>query len=324
MNDIIKRAQEVFDIEIEGIQQVKNNLGSSFEKMVKLCSEKLNNGGKLVLSGVGKSGHIGKKLAATLASTGSTAVFMHPVEALHGDLGLLCNKDLFIALSYSGETDELVTILPAVKRLQVPIVAITASTKSSLSEWSDLTVEMPVEKEACPFNLAPTTTAIALLALGDALAIVLMEKHQFSKQDYGKYHPGGAIGRAITLKVSDIMRSEDKIALIKSEISVKDAIFAMTKAKCGSAIIIDENKKLLGIFTDGDFRRNINKSLDVLNKPISDVMTINPTYVYAEKLAIDVLNIVENKNIDDIIVVNKNEQVVGMIDIQDLPKLKLM
>ncbi len=324
MNDIIKKAQEVFDIEIEGLQQVKNQLNEKFIKMVNLCSEKLNNGGKLVLSGVGKSGHIGKKIAATLASTGSTAVFMHPVEALHGDLGLLCDKDLFLALSYSGETDELVTILPAVKRLQVPIIAITASDKSSLSEWSDFTVEMPVGKEACPFNLAPTTTAIALLALGDALAIVLMKKHKFSKQDYGQYHPGGAIGRAITLKVSDIMRGEDKIALIKPNVTVKDAIFAMTKAKCGSAIIVDENKKLLGIFTDGDFRRYVNTSLDVLNQLIADVMTVKPTYVYAEKLAIEVLNVVENKNIDDIIVVNNKEQVVGMIDIQDLPKLKLM
>jgi arabinose-5-phosphate isomerase len=216
----------------------------------------LDKGGKIVLSGVGKSGHIGKKIAATLASTGSPSVFMHPVEALHGDLGILQKNDILIALSYSGETDELLSIMPSAKRLGIPVVAITGFEDSQLAECSDIFIRMTVSKEACPFNLAPTTTAVSLLAVGDALAIVLLEERGFTKEDYGRLHPGGAIGRAVTMRVSDIMRKGNGIAKVIPGLSVKECLYSMTKARSGSAVVTDENDLLLGIFTDGDFRRH--------------------------------------------------------------------
>lgn len=324
MNKIIDKAREVFDIEIDALQSVKNQLDSNFEHLVESCIEVFNKGGKLVLCGVGKSGHIGKKLAATLASTGSPAVFLHPIEALHGDMGILCKKDLLIALSYSGETDELLSFLPAAKRLGVPIAAITGTRDCHLGSWSDIVVEMPVDKEACPFNLAPTATTTALLALGDALAMVLLEIRGFTQEDYGRLHPGGAIGRAVTMRVSDIMRSGDRIALVNKGSSVKDALFTMTKSRCGSAIVVDEEAKLLGIFTDGDFRRHAETSLAVLDKEISEVMTPNPASISSEALAVEVMELIESRNIDDVVVINPEQKVVGLVDIQDLPGLKLM
>jgi arabinose-5-phosphate isomerase len=324
MSKIIDIAREVFDIEIEGLTHVKNNLNKDFAMLVEECTKTLDNGGKLVLAGIGKSGHIGAKLAATLSSTGSTALFMHPVEAMHGDLGILTSKDLLITLSYSGETEELLTTLPAAKRLNVKIAAITAAKSSSLAKYSDIVVEMPVPREACPFNLAPTTTTTALLALGDALAMVLLKVRGFSKNDYGRLHPGGAIGKAVTMTVADIMRTGDRLVRVKSDTSVKNTLFAMTQARSGSAAVIDEQGGLLGIFTDGDFRRHIEDDLNILNNPVSSIMTENPTAVNADDLAVEVLKIIEKRHIDDIPVIDNDKKVVGLIDIQDLPGLKLM
>jgi len=324
MSKIIDIAKEVFNIEIEGLQHVKQNLNGGFSALVEECVKTLDNGGKLVLAGIGKSGHIGAKLAATLASTGSTALFMHPVEAMHGDLGVLTSKDLLITLSYSGETEELLTTLPAAKRLNVKIAAITATKDSSLAKYSDIVVEMPVPREACPFNLAPTTTTTALLTLGDALAMVLLKVRGFSKNDYGRLHPGGAIGKAVTMTVSDIMRTGDRLVLVKSETSVKETLFAMTQARSGSAAVVNNNGGLLGIFTDGDFRRHIEDDLNILNNPVNSIMTPEPTAVNADDLAVEVLKIIETRHIDDIPVLDADKKVVGLIDIQDLPGLKLM
>ncbi len=324
MDQIIDRAKEVFDIEIEGLQHVRDNLDGGFSALVEACVDTLDNGGKLVLAGIGKSGHIGAKLAATLTSTGSTAVFMHPVEAMHGDLGVLSSKDLLITLSYSGETEELLTTLPAAKRLDVKIAAITGMKDSSLATYSDIVVEMPVPREACPFNLAPTTTTTALLALGDALAMVLLKVRGFSKNDYGRFHPGGAIGKAVTMTVSDIMRTGARLVKVSPDTHVKDTLIAMTKARSGSAAVIDSNGYLLGIFTDGDFRRHIEDDLHILNNPVETVMTENPTSVNAEDLAVEVLKIIEKRHIDDIPVLDTDKKVVGLVDIQDLPGLKLM
>lgn len=321
---VLEKAKKVFDIEIEGLCEVKEQLGDEFVKLVLKCIEILDGGGKIVLSGVGKSGHIGKKLAATLASTGSTAVFMHPVEALHGDLGVLQKEDILIALSYSGETDELLAILPSAKRLGVPIAALTGFEDSGLVKHSDMFVSMKVSKEACPFNLAPTTSTTALLAMGDALAITLLELRGFTKEDYGRLHPGGAIGRAVTLRVADMMRTGDKIAVGSPDNSVKDCLLKMTKARCGSAIIVDNDRRLLGIFTDGDFRRHIENDLSILEKTVSSVMTRNPASVCADQLAVEVLKIIQTRKIDDIIVLDKDGRVAGLVDIQDLPGLKLM
>ena len=324
MSLFIQRAKEVINTEIKGLETVRNNLDNSFEKLVEKCAETVNNGAKLILAGVGKSGYIGQKIAATLSSVGSPSVFMHPVEALHGDLGLMQKDDLLIAISYSGETEELLSILTPAKRLGMQIFAITGYPESSLAKLSDFTMPMTVGEEACPFNLAPTTTTTALLALGDALALVLLDNYGFTKEDYGHLHPGGAIGRAVTMRVPDIMRTGKDCAMVLSETTVKDTLLKMTKARCGAAIIVDEDQKLLGIFTDGDFRRHAEKDINVLTKSINTAMSTNPVSVECNHLVTEVLKVVEDYHINDIIVVDDNRKAVGLIDVQDLPSLKLM
>ncbi len=324
MSRIIERAREVFDMEIEGLECVKNGLGENFEQMVKMFSDTLSAGGKIVISGVGKSGYIGKKIAATLSSIGSTSIFMHPVEALHGDLGILQKNDIIMALSYSGETDELLTTLIPAKRLGMKLVAVTASKNSSLGKMSDLVVEMPVPREACPFNLAPTTTTTALLALGDALAMVLLEIRGFTKENYGRLHPGGAIGRMVTMRAGDIMRKPERWVLCAPADKVREILVRMGKARCGSAIVADGEGMLLGIFTDGDFRRCAERDEKILHRTMDEVMTRNPLAVKKDALAVEVLKLVEDKHISDVIIVDDTGHVLGMIDVQDLPGLKLM
>ncbi|HJO92365.1 MAG TPA: KpsF/GutQ family sugar-phosphate isomerase [Victivallales bacterium] len=325
MSKVIDQAKDIFDLEIKGLNKIKNLIDDSFEKLVTECAKVLDNGGKIVLSGIGKSGHIGYKIAATLASTGSHATFMHPVEAMHGDLGILQNKDLLLTLSYSGETEELLTILPSAKRLNVPIASITGNSKSKLAKWSDIVIAIPIEKEACPFNLAPTTSTTAQLVLGDALAMVLLETRGFTKEDYGRIHPGGAIGRSVTLKITDIMRNEntDRLVKIPPYATVKDTILKMTKAKSGSAIVVDKNDKLLGVFTDGDLRRHL-KDLTMLDESVDKYMTVGPVTVFSDQMAVNVLKLIEERRVDDIVVIDRDNKVVGIVDSQDLPGLKLM
>lgn len=321
---VITTAVEAMEIEVEGIHAVQKQIGDSFVRLVEQCIKTIDNGGKIVVSGIGKSGHVGKKLAATLASTGSPAIFMHPVEAMHGDLGMLQKNDLLLTLSYSGETDELLSVILPAKRLGVPVASFTGIADSSLAKMSDFPVIMTVPREACPFNLAPTTTSTATLALGDALAMTLLKLRKFTKEDYGRLHPGGAIGRAVTMRVGDLMRSGEHMALVHPDSLVKDTLLKMTSARCGSAVIADQDGKLLGIFTDGDFRRHAEKDLSILSRIITDVMTPNPASIRADALAVEVLKIVEQRKIDDIIVLDENGRVVGIVDIQDLPGLKLM
>ncbi len=324
MDNILQRAREVFDIEIAGLLHVRDLLGESFEATVNLCSEATRRGGKLIFTGIGKSGHIGAKMAATLSSVGTPSVFMHPVEALHGDLGIMQKDDLMIALSYSGETDELLGMLVAAKRLGVKVVSITASAQSSLGKMSDLVIEMPVPQEACPFNLAPTTSTTVLLAIGDALAMVLLQARGFTKSDFGRLHPGGSIGRRVTLRAADIMRSGDRCPLLRPEQKLREALLRMTGARSGAAIVVDDANRLLGIFTDGDFRRRIEKDAQALERPLSEVMTPDPAAVKAEALAVEVVKIVEERHINSVIVVDEDRHVAGLIDVQDLPGFKLM
>ncbi len=323
--DYLAAARNIFKLEIEGLQAVSEHLGDPFCQMVELCLNCARQGGKLILTGVGKSGLIGAKIAATLSSTGSPAVFLHPVEAMHGDLGVLTpHEDLLICLSYSGETDELLAVLPAAKRFEIPIVAITAKNGSSLGDWSDLVVPMAVPGEACPFNLAPTTSTTALLALGDALAMVLMQAKGFSREDYGLRHPSGAIGRSITMRIRDIMRRADRVPTVNPQTTVHDALMEMTRRRSGSVIVVDDQHHLLGIFTDGDFRRHAANNLDLLQLPINRFMTSSPIHIREDQMAIEVLNLLEKREIDDIPVVDAQQKVVGLVDIQDLPKFKLM
>ena len=243
---------------------------------------------------------------------------------MHGDLGMIQKGDILLTLSYSGESNELLSVIVPAKRLGVPVVALTGYPESSLANLSDFTVPMTVTREACPFNLAPTTTSTATLALGDALAMTLMRMRKFTKENYGRLHPSGAIGRAITMKVGDVMRSGEHLAKVKADFTVKEAILAMTKAHGGSAVIVDDEGKLAGIFTDGDFRRKADDDMAILSRKVGDYMTVNPACICADALAVEVLKIVEERHIDDVVVLDSDGKVAGIVDIQDLPGLKLM
>lgn len=321
---VLERAKEVFDTEVEGILYLKSQLGADFEQLAERCAQTVRSGGKIIISGIGKSGYIGKKIAATLSSVGTPAVFMHPVEARHGDLGIIQKHDLLIAISYSGETEELLVVLNPAKRLGTPLAAITGNANSTLASMCDLTVAMPVPREACPFNLAPTTSTTALLVLGDALAMVLLDMCKFTETEYGRLHPGGAIGRMVTMRASDIMRGLDRSATVKAGATVRETIFSMSSARCGSAMVVDDENHLLGIFTDGDFRRLAEKYDNVLALAIKDVMTTNPVTVNQDALAAEVLKLLEERKVDDLVVTDNNKHVLGFIDTQDLPGLKVM
>ena len=321
---VLERAHEVFDTEVEGILALKSQLGADFAELAEKCAATVRCGGKIIISGIGKSGYIGKKIAATLSSVGTPSVFMHPVEARHGDLGIIQKHDLLIAISYSGETEELLNVLTPAKRLGIPLVAITGNRSSTLAEMCDLTVAMPVPREACPFNLAPTTSTTALLVLGDALAMVLLDMCKFTETEYGRLHPGGAIGRMVTMRASDLMRGLNRSAILTRNATVRETIISMSRARCGSAMVVDENNHLLGIFTDGDFRRLAEKYDNVLELTIKDVMTPSPVTVCKDALAAEVLKLLEERKVDDLVVVDEDKHVIGFIDTQDLPGLKVM
>lgn len=323
-DEILSKATEVFDIELEGLQTLRQSLGDEFVACVRCCLDTIGRGGKLVLTGVGKSGHISQKIAATLASTGSRAVFMHPVEAMHGDLGVVSPLDTVIAVSYSGETDELLVVLPSVKRMGVDIIAITGQPESRLGKVSDLVVPMHVPREACPFNLAPTTTTTALVCLGDALAMTMLHCRKFGLNDYAKLHPAGAIGRSITLRVKDFMRTGERAARVAPDTTVRDALLTMTASRNGAVAIVADDGQLLGIFTDGDFRRKITDNPNIMTAPIQDVMTPSPITIGENQMAVEILKILEKRKIDDIVVVDDQGRFAGLVDIQDLPKFKVM
>jgi len=322
--DYIQRARDVIDIERAALQQVRDALDGGFTAAVDLILDCLAKGGKVVVTGVGKSLHIAEKIAATLASTGTTSVVLNPMQAMHGDLGVVSAGDVLLALSYSGESDELLALVPAVKRLQLHIVAMTGSPKSTLAGCSDVVIPVHVEREACPFNLAPTASTTATLAVGDALAMVLLEARGFRQQDYAHLHPAGAIGRALLIRVADIMRTGPRLATVPEAASVRDAVLAMTQARSGSTGIVDAAGRLLGIFTDGDLRRHLTSDAQILARRVADVMTRSPLTVRADQLAVEVLHIFESHNIDDLLVVDPDQRLLGAVDIQDLPKVKIM
>jgi arabinose-5-phosphate isomerase len=322
--DFVTRARQVMDIEIAGMQTARDALGDGFARAVALLLQVLARNGRIVVTGVGKSLHIAEKISATLASTGSTSMVLNPTQAMHGDLGILADQDALLALSYSGESDELLALVPVVKRRGIPIVALTGGVGSSLASHSDVVVPVAIGREACPFNMAPTTSTTATLAIGDALAMVLLAARGFDKEDYARLHPAGAIGRALLCRVSDIMRTGDRLATAPLAATVQDAIVAMTGAKAGSACIVDADGRLAGIFTDGDLRRLLTTRRDLLQAPVREAMTARPASVQQDQLAVEALGIFEQRKIDDLPVVDKDGRLVGCIDIQDLPRLKLL
>ncbi len=323
MNHLAK-AREVFDVELAALKAVRSRLDKSFDNAVETIADALGRRGKIVVVGIGKSGNVGQKIAATLTSTGSTSVVLNSVDALHGDLGIVTDGDVILALSYSGESEELVNLLPALKRFSVKIIALTGDPKSSLARHSDVSLNTKVQKEACPFNLAPTSSTTAMLVMGDALAMAVLQARGFKQKDYAKRHPSGAIGRAMLLKISDIMRTGERNAVANENLPVKEALMAMTRAKSGSLSVMDARGKLAGVFTDGDFRRHMANDSDLLSKPLKNVMTRNPICVRDDALAAEALKIFNERSIDDLIVVNAKREPVGLVDLQDLPKLKIM
>jgi len=320
----LAHAKKVFDIELTALKAVRAQLDGAFDRAVDVITGALGRRGKIIVVGIGKSGHIGQKISATLTSTGSTSVVLNSVDALHGDLGIVSDGDVILAFSYSGESEEVLNLLPALKRFSVKIIAMTGNPKSALARHSDLVLNVRVPKEACPFNLAPTASTTAMLVMGDALAMAVLQARGFKKSDFARYHPSGAIGRAMLLRVGDIMRSGGRNAIAREDMTVKEALLVMTRAKSGSLSVVNARGKLAGVFTDGDFRRRMSTDEDILARPLKGVMTKNPVAVRADALAVEALKIFNERNIDDLIVVNARREPVGLVDSQDLPKLKIM
>ncbi len=320
----ISQARRVFDIELAGLRSVRAQLDSTFDSAVDALADALSRRSKIVVCGIGKSGNVGSKIAATLTSTGATSVLLNSVDALHGDVGVVADGDVILVLSYSGETEELLNLLPALKRFAVKLIALTGAAKSTLARHSDIVLNVRVPREACPFNLAPTASTTAMLVMGDALAMALLEARGFTQKDFARYHPSGSIGRSLLLRVRDIMRVDARNPVAAQKITVREALLIMTRAKSGSVSVVDGRGRLAGVFTDGDLRRHMATDEDVLSKPLSSVMTRKPICVREDSLAAEALHIFNERNIDDLIVVNAKREPVGLVDSQDLPKLKLM
>lgn len=320
----IERAREVLDVEIAGLQKVRDALGLEFDRAVERVLAALAAGKKIVVTGVGKNIPIGQKIAATLTSTGSPSVFLHPSDAMHGELGIVEAGDVVLALSYSGESEELLALLPAIRRNQVSIIALCANRDNALARCSDEVILIAVDAEACPFNMAPTTSTTVTLALGDALAMVLLDARGFTREDYAKLHPGGAIGRTLLLRVRDIMRTGERVARVQLGARVRDAILAMTEAKSGMVAVVAEDNKLSGIFTDGDLRRHLAGPTSIMELRIEEVMTPRPITLSPDHLAVDVLALFQKHSIDDLVIVDAEGRLAGIVDIQDLPKFKIL
>ena len=324
---MIERAKQVFAVEIEGLEKTRDSLGASFVKAVRLILETVADGGIVVVSGVGKNLHVAEKMSAIFSSTGTRSIVLNPVQAMHGDLGMVSAKDVLIALSFSGESAEVNNLIPAIRRHGLKVISMTGRPDSTLAQMSDIHIEIPCGKEACPFGMAPTNSTTATMAMGDALAMVLIDAQKFPVEDYAMNHPAGAIGRALVMKVTDVMRTGERLAKVGPDATVLDALMAMTKAQGGSAVVADADDKLLGIFTDGDFRRIVSTSADsnkLLASPVGDVMTKSPLFVYDDAYAAELLKIFEKKRIDDLPVCDRSGRVVGLVDIQDLPKMKVL
>jgi arabinose-5-phosphate isomerase len=322
--DFLEKARRVLDVEIFELQRLRERLGANFSRAVELIKEAVDGRGKIVVLGVGKSGHVGAKIASTLTSTGSPAVMLDSLNALHGDLGVVADGDVILALSSSGETEELLRILPAIARFQVRIIAICGDANSTLAKNAHVLLDVNVEQEACPLNLAPTSSTTVMLALGDALAMVLLEARGFNKEHFAKFHPGGKIGRSLLMRVHQIMRPRDAMAVVSSDAVIRDVLKAMTSVRTGAAVVADGDGRLIGIFTHGDFVRNFQSDPKVGVRLVADLMTLNPVTVHQDKLAVEVLNLLERHRIDDLVVVDDDQKPVGIVDSQDLTRLKLL
>lgn len=318
ININIQIAIDTLNIEAKAIKEQIKHLDDQFIKAVSLIE---NISGRVVIIGLGKSGLIGRKIAATMASIGIPAIYLHPAECLHGDLGMIIKNDIVIMISYSGETEEIKQVLPVIHKMKIKVIAITGKTESELWKDCDAIIDSSVSKEACPYNLAPTSSTTALLALGDALALVISQRKGFKKEDFAIFHPLGAIGNKIkklTMNIKEIMRKGKENPVIKDTASVQDALLVMTGTRVGATSVVDKDGKLVGFFTDGDLRRQIQLHDNLLKKSISEVMTKNPSTITPNMLVVDAQKILQEKNIDNIPVVDEENKPIGILDERDL------
>ena len=315
LTNFIDHGKKVIQLESEALEQLIERIGQPFNNACQLI---LDCTGRVVIVGMGKSGHIGGKIAATMASTGTPAFFVHPGEASHGDLGMITPGDLLIAISSSGQTPEVLTILPIIKRMGIPLVALTGFCKSELGTAADVCLDIGVEREACPHNLAPTTSTTATLAMGDALAIAILQSRGFSKEDFARSHPGGVLGRRLLLYVEDVMHANQELPIVKTGTMVSDALEEISNKGLGMAGVVDRNDRLVGIYTDGDLRRTLNRTHDLSDVLIDDVMTPAPQTVSLRTLAAEVIDLMQNQSINGVFVVDENGVPVGALNALDL------
>ncbi len=314
-------AREVLEIEALAVRSLAERINAKFATAVKLL---LNCQGRVVVSGMGKSGHIARKLAATFASTGTPAFFVHPAEARHGDLGMITAQDVVVALSNSGETEELLSIVPLIKRTGAHLIALTGRDTSSLAQLADIHLDVRVEKEACPLNLAPTASTTASLALGDALAVTVLDARGFSPEDFARSHPGGALGRRLLVYVSDVMRTKTMLPQVSVNATVHEAILEITAKKLGMTAVVNTNGQIEGIFTDGDLRRTLAKHTELHNLKVTEVMTAKPKAIRADQLAVEAVELMEQHQINQILVVDDADKLIGALNMHDLFKAKVV
>ena len=319
--NVSKRAKEVLDIEAEAIRGLRPRIGKDFEKALNLI---LKTKGRVVVSGMGKTGIIAQKFSATLASTGTPSLFLHTVEAIHGDLGRVTSDDVVIILSNSGSTEEMKQFLPLLKKIGAKIIALTGNPKSILAKYSDVVLDVSVKKEACPLGLAPTASTTATLAMADALAVCLLELKGFKEEDFAFFHPGGLLGKRLLLKVEDIMRKGRANPVVAENKKISEVLFKITQGRAGSATVVNKKGKLSGIFTDGDLRRHLEVNPNLSQRQVKEVMTKNPTTVSPQMLAVEAMRILKDKKIDEVPVVDKHNRPIGLLDVQDLLKAGLV
>jgi arabinose-5-phosphate isomerase len=317
----LERARQVLEIEAQEILSLANRLDDHFVNAVQLI---LHCDGRVVVSGMGKSGHIGRKLASTFASTGTPSFFMHPAEASHGDLGMITSNDVVIFLSNSGKSDELLSILPVIKRIGAKIISITGNTDSELARESEIHLSAHVSQEACPLGLSPTASSTASLALGDALAICVLDQRAFTAEDFARSHPGGSLGKRQVVRVKDIMREVDKAPSIKEDALLSDAILEISLKGLGFTAIVNAQSEPIGIFTDGDLRRQLSKKVGYEKQSIKEIMNKNPKTIFDDQIIIDAINLMDLNKINGILVVNRENKLVGAFNMHDLFKAKVI
>jgi arabinose-5-phosphate isomerase len=319
---LVRSAQAAIATEARAIEALHDRIDANF---LRACQLMFDCGGRVVVSGMGKSGHIARKIAATLASTGTPSFFVHPGEASHGDLGMITQKDVVLALSNSGETDELLTILPLIKRQGIPLIAMTGNDGSSLARLADVHLDTSVPAEACPLGLAPTSSTTAALVMGDALAIALLEARGFTDEDFARSHPAGSLGRQLLLKISDVMHVDGKIPMVGPDVTMTEALVEMTHKGLGMTAIVDEEHRLLGVFTDGDLRRAVDDDdIDLRTTPVTSLMTARPKTIAADKLAVEAARLMEAHTIHALLVVDEDNRVVGALNIHDLLRARVV